>query len=1456
MANMNLHRRAERRLLASLSPPGGRPPRRLDADSYRLAVLLTEVYYRSKQYQSARAWADRSFAYFDTLPRLNKRHTSDRHRVWVASADVHRELGGPKGLNTAYQILHDAEIWYRTASLGFLHLRLDAQLRMATLAAQRGHDSLVEKLLVSVAASRPTLDALHDARRITDNEYVDGMLVTAQAMARLDRHEDASAALRQLLELGKDPDATREEVDPLVLKHRFHIWRKIAQVERQAEKFTAEAAALNQAIVQLDALEKLQDGSTTTIDRAQIMLDRGDVTRRLVVAADDAKKPEHATGYLRYCLKLYQQTLDIVRKDLRGNTNGRRETEHNELLGHQLIALQRRQEAAQQLLGRRNSKSPLTVDRMIEFTSDLYEVYQRELLIDDPRAYRIKTALGGYYVKVGEYAKARDILADTTSFWERCTPPDHRMLVRSLNLLGEVERVNGNLSRPASSGENSENAAKVVDRTASSLLNQAMRIVEQHLPDDHFLWLSVKINLGRLEASKGIYQAALDHFDAAIERAKSQPGTANESYISALLNKGLLFKSLLRFKEAITYCERALAMRQQFVDENHPDLLPHYVALGSLYISKRDPDALRDQVRKSAGIIQQHWGAAIARGERPPPLVAIVQHQEAMTHFLQSEKETNHQKKSSHRLAARRIWQELLAAGLGNHPLPLQARTMHYLARVDYLDWAQASLQWQKQFQLPTAGQSEIYDDRLSQYERRVSAYETNLISYRQDRSNYLGRLKRYDPAQIDTAKQEYTALANSRDALNRRSRELVAQQGRLRVARETLKTDLAKAMQRRRELQAMLEKAERQAAKAVEILRPMLVLPNLRYIALCSHAEMLHALGHWYRTDDADLRRLAIAEVEEAVALIETPRASTFGGDIVRSQFFARYATAFDLLVQWHVESGDVRSALVAAERGRNRTFLDQIRADDVSIEDDLAPEDRPLVRQYHEALTEQNILAARLTSLLEKPASRLAASEKRLIPHLKSKLKTARHASVSLRGKIYDRGKKYRDLVRANFDTDAVARLVDSYEQTREFALYYRVGNRQSYLFVLGDGPPQVFPLKIPREPTPPDEFQPGDVSESVVKAVVRRYRARFSNPEIAHSTITDPSGLPLRRLALLSRVLLPEKVIEILAKHRQQGRDHITVMPDASLYQLPLESLVIEPGMAPRYLLDVCPPIAYAPSLLIMQSLKQRRGSGVSGHLLSIGDPKYLPSQKGRGDPAARNNSPLRFRDGQGHLQRLVHSGEEVDRVVTALQNTAGQSVVTKLVQNDATEEKFRQHVEQRKYKYLHVAAHGIVSDAYANLFGAIALTVPGTKLPPPQRDGYLQLHEIHGLPLSGCELAALSACNTDIEPSRPRHDDEKETSAGHGTQSGFTFARAFLSAGARRVVSTQWRVADQSTTELTGAFFEEIGASLVRGERVNYARALYEARRKLRHEGKDKGWDSPFYWGPFVLVGPAL
>src|SRR5204862_7771439 len=137
-----------------------------------------------------------------------------------------------------------------------------------------------------------------------------------------------------------------------------------------------------------------------------------------------------------------------------------------------------------------------------------------------------------------------------------------------------------------------------------------------------------------------------------------------------------------------------------------------------------------------------------------------------------------------------------------------------------------------------------------------------------------------------------------------------------------------------------------------------------------------------------------------------------------------------------------------------------------------------------------------------------------------------------------------------------------------------------------------------------------------------------------------------------------------------------------------------------------------------------------------------------------------------------------------------------------------------------------------------YGGLARSPPPPGTVPPEDDGLLSRHGIDGLPLGDCGLAVLSACVTNVGPQRP-------------LEAGATLASGFLAAGARRVVASHWSVDGESTAALMAAFFEGVTGPADKGGRVRFAAALQRARRKVRGTPE---WAAPFYWAPFVLIGP--
>jgi len=291
------------------------------------------------------------------------------------------------------------------------------------------------------------------------------------------------------------------------------------------------------------------------------------------------------------------------------------------------------------------------------------------------------------------------------------------------------------------------------------------------------------------------------------------------------------------------------------------------------------------------------------------------------------------------------------------------------------------------------------------------------------------------------------------------------------------------------------------------------------------------------------------------------------------------------------------------------------------------------------------------------------------------------------------------------------------------------------------------------------------------------------------------------------------------------RAAGATRVVVIPDGPLHKLPFECLLVSGAGGPRYVLDELPALCYAPSPAVLAVVMGRpRSAAGPPTLLTVGDPAYpLDAPDATGAVAKRSV-------GHGALPRLPYTAVESRRIREAFPADR----VTAFEGDAATEANVVAALPGKRF--VHLAAHGFADDSFGNLFAAVALTPPPPGRETPENDGFLSLHEIHRLRLAGCELTVLSACVTNVGPQRP-------------LEAGVTLAGAFLCAGSRGVMASCWSVDDRATAELMGTFFAGVNPS--GGKPASHADALKAARLAVRAK---PGWEAPFFWAPFVFVGP--
>jgi len=238
-----------------------------------------------------------------------------------------------------------------------------------------------------------------------------------------------------------------------------------------------------------------------------------------------------------------------------------------------------------------------------------------------------------------------------------------------------------------------------------------------------------------------------------------------------------------------------------------------------------------------------------------------------------------------------------------------------------------------------------------------------------------------------------------------------------------------------------------------------------------------------------------------------------------------------------------------------------------------------------------------------------------------------------------------------------------------------------------------------------------------------------------------------------------------------------------------------------------------------------------------LLEAHDLHYVPaiaalgeaataSPPGEGALLVGDPGPLQTEPGAETLPALPWARREVSAVRAAI--GPGTTVLTA---GDASESAVRAGVAGRRI--IHFATHGVVSNATTSP-SFLALH------PSNDGDGRLLADEIYDLRL-GADLVVLSACRTALGPVE-----------GDGV---IGFARAFLSAGARSVVATQWDVSDRVSYEVMREFYARRarGASksrALRGAQLAVLRALRAGT--IRADGAALP-ETPRLWAGFVLTG---
>ena len=594
---------------------------------------------------------------------------------------------------------------------------------------------------------------------------------------------------------------------------------------------------------------------------------------------------------------------------------------------------------------------------------------------------------------------------------------------------------------------------------------------------------------------------------------------------------------------------------------------------------------------------------------------------------------------------------------------------------------------------------------------------------------------------------------------------------------------------------------------------------------------------GHKLRAEIAwqqDRKSNAIDDLHHAMQLAEQQRGQASGAEQERATAFAGFASAFELMVAWQSELGDHSEAFSAVERSRARSLQDQMALRGVDLLAGLPPNQAKPLRDRENKAKVQVASVEKQINILPQRKDLSETEKKSQQKQLREELKQAREELIEAYVAIRNASPAYRLAVGSDRKPVSLAKLQTWVAESDCLLLEYFLGEKAGYLFIVpAEGEAELVTLSVTEEQAEKLGIEAGPLTAECLKPA-------FSNDDktgvldLLHNPTRAEEAAP--KLAVLWDLLIPAEIRDTITGGELKK---LIIVPDGPLALLPFETLVVTDDQAPEYLLDVAPPIIHGPSATILYNLAQlaKGANGSKEPVLTIGDPAYPntgPSSSRSDSALAQLTAGTRYSTVGGQLARLPYSGTESNWVASVFERD-GAIKSKRLTGDQATESNLRANSTGRRW--LHLACHGQADQKYGNFFGALALA-KDKGADNPADDGFLTLPEIYELNLKGCELSILSACQTNYGPQQK----------GEGV---WALSRGFLVAGSKRVVASNWLVDDKAAASLISYFCSGVAQAEKKNEPPDYAQKLHAAKKWVRNQEQ---WQSPYYWGTFVLVGP--
>lgn len=302
-------------------------------------------------------------------------------------------------------------------------------------------------------------------------------------------------------------------------------------------------------------------------------------------------------------------------------------------------------------------------------------------------------------------------------------------------------------------------------------------------------------------------------------------------------------------------------------------------------------------------------------------------------------------------------------------------------------------------------------------------------------------------------------------------------------------------------------------------------------------------------------------------------------------------------------------------------------------------------------------------------------------------------------------------------------------------------------------------------------------------------------------------------------LAEIVLPERLSATLDRHR-----HFIYFASGQLARVPPALLVTSPlrtHVPPEWLVR-------SHSISIATTMLPRIGQGRRTHdgFLGVGDPIFPVQPTGKADAAPKSADDFPIDSQASSLSALPFASREL-QAMSSLYPLRERRLFTGASATKAA--LFSTSLD--RYAVIAFATHSLLPGAMSGL------DQPALVLTPATTDGQadnslLTAGQIAGLKLDA-DWVILSAC---------------ETAGGDGSMEERYdgLAAAFIQAGARALLVSQWPVRDDAAERIT------VAALSAFRQGVDRASALRRSMLDLMRDNRMPGAQNPAIWAPFVLV----